>query len=452
MATPEQDAQSLALLQKGNQLGAQASAQTGLAYPSTIGSAQLAPAQSFTIPPTPQQTESAGLGSYFENLSSATSSAKEGRDDSFASLMQSLTQTQGETALTDQAYSQKGGVDNLKVELDDINAQLFGEQEGLRRTTEEIQNNAEGLTRGGVAGKIDEARRKSLRTQADLAVVQLSRQGRYNSAKEVADRAVSAILEKQKQQNELRRFIYDEHKDLFTKAEAREFEANQKERDRTLANEEYRLRAEFDQKIKQQDPLYQLTIAKMQKEIRLMGEPTAAERKQMEADIKEANASIPVMRDKIDAVDLLKKHAGFNSRVGTTPFDRKLFGGKDKFSGAGQDFAGGIHKLVGGMTLQNLIDAKNRGATFGALSEGELRILASSATAINDWEVKDDKGNPTGAWNIDEASFERELDTIKTLTQRAIQQSGQSLISDDEDALIDQMSKENTPFNPASYY
>lgn len=202
--------------------------------------------------------------------------------------------------------------------------------------------------------------------------------------------------------------------------------------------------------------LTKVNIAKAQKETSLLGEPTPAEKKAAAAALKESAAAIPVMQDKIEAVDVLKTAPGLSSRVGTGILSRSpsgaietiekgvLTGGlglvgdlQAKLSGSGQDFAGGVHKLVNGMTLQNLIDAKARGATFGALSEGELNLLASSASTINDWEVKDSKGQGTGYWNIDEASFKKELDNIKTLTQRAITQSQGSMFSPDESTLLD---------------
>lgn len=231
-----------------------------------VSASTLAPTNSISIPPSQPQTDSSSFGSYLEGLSKNTTTAKAKKESSFTDLLSSLTNSSTEGDLTNQAYGMKGGVDDTEMELNDINAQLLGEQEGLRRTVEEIQNNEGGLygaTRGAIAGRIDEARRKSLRTQADLAVVQMAKQGRYDSAKKIADRAITAQLEKQRQQNELRQLLYSENKDDFTKAEQREFETNQKERERTLQNEEYRMRAEFDQKIRQNDPQYQLQLQQL---------------------------------------------------------------------------------------------------------------------------------------------------------------------------------------------
>lgn len=217
--------------------------------------------------------------------------------------------------------------------------------------------------------------------------------------------------------------------------------------------------------------LAKANIAKAKKETALLGEPTPAEKKATTAALKEAQASLPVMQDKIDAVDILKSASGLDSRVGTSIFSRSPMGitgvvGKilgpgilglpgdlvAKATGSGQEFAGGVHKLVNGLTLQNLIDAKARGATFGALSEGELNLLSSSASAINDWEVKDKNGVGQGYWNIDEASFKKELDNIKALTQRAITQSQGTIFSPDETSLLDNVYAPSTMTTPDMYF
>jgi hypothetical protein len=214
-----------------------------------ISSNVLAPTQPIAIPASQPNTESQAFQASLEGLtttSSATSEKGSKMESSFDELLSSLNNSATEGELTSGAYGVKGGVDESQAELQDINSQLLGEQEGLRRTIEGIQDNAEGLTRGGVAGKIDEARRKSLRTQADLAVIQMAKQGRYDSAKAIADRAINAQLEKQKQQQEIRRFVYEENKEAFTKAEQREFETKEKERDRLYERQERELKTLSD--------------------------------------------------------------------------------------------------------------------------------------------------------------------------------------------------------------
>jgi hypothetical protein len=81
--------------------------------------------------------------------------------------------------------------------------------------------------------------------------------------------------------------------------------------------------------------------------------------------------------------------------------------------GAQQEFAASVHQIAGKLTLQSLINAKASGATFGALSDSELALLAASASKLSDWEIKDKNGIGTGVWKASEASVKAELEKIK---------------------------------------
>jgi hypothetical protein len=114
-------------------------------------------------------------------------------------------------------------------------------------------------------------------------------------------------------------------------------------------------------------------------------------------------------QSKVDQLNGLLSHPGLNSSVGPNVLARIPLG--DAF-GAKQDFIGQVQKLLSQRTLQTLIDAKANGATFGALSEGELKILQSASTAIGTWEHKDKNGNVDG-YNVSEKAFKEEITKIK---------------------------------------
>lgn len=413
------------------------------------------------------------------------------KEQSGIDYVNSLLNQQGQVELTDKALEETG-FNQAESDLKQINNDILAEQNSLRRQIQEVEKNSGGMFAGGVNQEIERIKNISLAKQADLSIIQLAKQGRYDSAKAIADRKVAVQMEQNKNILEARRLTYEENKADFTKAEQRQFELKQNMLQRQLNIEEQTAKTLSDTRIDmirsaseqgaprsvleaiQQantaekaiaaagqyagdilDRQFRLAdIAFKQKQTMLLGEPTAKEKQDAEAALKEKEAAIPVMKDKIAAVGILSEHPGLDSRVGTNVAARRLFGAKDRYSGAGQDFAGGIHKLVGGMTLQSLIDAKSRGASFGALSDGELQILANSATALNDWEIKDETtGKPTGVWDIDEASFKRELATIKSLTERAILLSGGSLLDSDEaEALNSAFGPTNVNSSAASYY
>lgn len=453
------------LLEKSTQTAQKAAQMIGGSFEQGVGFKPIKPitpgdlsyeSSPLNIPPISPATQAdgmlasleAGIDIYTKQLNDKAKAAEEGKNTSLEQYIRAQARQKGEQQVRGEKYSE--AVDPLQAELDDINSQILQEQNANRRRIEALEKNPQGLETDALDAEIRRVNTESLRRQADLSIIQMARQGRYDSAKAIADRAVSAIMEQQKINLDALRFIYEENKDEFSKAEQRAFEVAQNERERKFELETYKERARFDQALAQSDPLYKLKLEREEKEIALLGEPTPTERKAAEEALREAQASIPVMQDKINAVEVLKNHPGLRGSVG--PYKLARFTPFEIDKAAKQEFAGGVHKLIGGLTLQNLIDAKNRGATFGALSDAELNILANSATALNDWEVKDKNGKGTGVWAIDEASFRRELDTIKELTQRAIIQSGGSLLEDSEQAALDELFNNAQTTDPSSYY
>jgi len=56
-----------------------------------------------------------------------------------------------------------------------------------------------------------------------------------------------------------------------------------------------------------------------------------------------------------------------------------------------EDFLNEIERFTGSYTLDNLIAKKAEGATFGALSDAELRVISSSASKLNSMLEKNSK-------------------------------------------------------------
>ena len=159
--------------------------------------------------------------------------------DPYATFLAGL---QGEQGLTDQAYSQAGGVDDVQTELNDINAQINAEVQAETRRQQALDKNPQGLFGGALEQEKARINRDSIAKQADLSVIQMAKQGRYDSAKAIADRAVSAKLEGQRILGDKLKFDYEENKDLFTKAESRTFESAYADRNRRLDAEEANLK------------------------------------------------------------------------------------------------------------------------------------------------------------------------------------------------------------------
>jgi len=390
-------------------------------------------------------------------------------------------------------------VKSSQTELDLINAQLKQITDATTAQNLSLENQGAAITTGGVSksqtANLREAAIQSLPYQAQALVAQAkitSAQGDETLAQNVLTQAQNKVDTYYKIQtdyetsqlnyrNQLRESIYnfattEQQKKLDAQktTDANNFTllVNNMNNAKTVANSLLQTQPDLSAKIMnidwksstaqeeysnllsqaKEDPMTALDIAvkqaqlvKLQKETSLLGEPTAAEKKATESAIKSAKASIPAMQDKITAVDVLKNSSALSERVGPNIFSRKLTGvlgnlqvNPQDWGGAGQEFAGGVHKLVSGLTLDSLIQAKAQGATFGALSDSELNILANSASTINDWEIKKN-GVGTGVWNVSETAFKKELDNIKNLTNRAILLSQGTLINDEEQSLLDNL-------------
>lgn len=208
----------------------------------------------------------------------------------------------------------------------------------------------------------------------------------------------------------------------------------------------------------------QAQLAKLQKETSLLGEPTAKEKKEEADKLKSTQGQIETLRQKIGLIDAINNSGGISARVGTSPLTRKGVGWENinpltylkglgdiysDLSGKGQQFAGGIHQLTSQEFLDALINAKSQGATFGALTDREGDALRAAATKINDWEIKDKSGKGVGIWNIDERSFNSELEKIKELANASILRSQGTLLNSEEQATLDEVFN-NT--NPSNFY
>lgn len=199
---------------------------------------------------------------YNADLAAKTASTEQNKTDSFQQYLKSILESDGQTQLTANEYAATG-VDKTGSELKAINNQILADQVATRHQIEQLKaENPMGLSTEAINSQIQDIQDKSTSRQADLAVTQLAKQGQYDSAKAIADRAVAAKMERQKTINDALKFNYEENKDLFTTAEKRQFETAQADRNRKLELDTYKEKARYDQIIKQSDPLYQAKLAK----------------------------------------------------------------------------------------------------------------------------------------------------------------------------------------------
>jgi len=186
------------------------------------------------------------------------------------------------------------------------------------------------------------------------------------------------------------------------------------------------LGAEFRQKVVQQKFENDIALQKLSIDRAQLGVSQArlAFDKQKEAfdqamKLSPADKAPPQMQQAmakagIDLTTGLLTDKGLNSAVGPNYMAR--FSAVNQLTGVKSNFIAGVEQMRSNLNLQALIDAKAKGATFGALSDQELQVLASTATKIGTWAIKDKGGNITG-YNVDEKSFRKELDKINNFAK-----------------------------------
>lgn len=135
----------------------------------------------------------------------------------------------------------------------------------------------------------------------------------------------------------------------------------------------------------------------------------------IDASSKDTTMQTALAQSNIQQVDNLITSPGLAGTVGPNPLARSA-PDFDFFTGVRSNFLAGVQQLSNQLTLTNLQNAKQNGATFGALSEGELNLLSSSASKLNTWALKDKNGNVIG-YNTTESNFKGELDKINNFAK-----------------------------------
>ena len=221
-----------------------------------ITSDTLKPQDKFSFPDTTPSTAVVGdlariqsqTDDYTSNLKTASDTAKATETTSFQDYLNTKLNAPTREQLESTNYAKKGGVDDVQVELDNINSQIRAEQRALDVQLREIDKQAGGLQSGAQSEKSN-LQRDSLQKQADLSVIQMAIQGRYDSARNIADRSINARISQDQKEIDISREMYNRNASLFTLAESRAFESAQADRQRALDKEALDLKTLSDTKL-----------------------------------------------------------------------------------------------------------------------------------------------------------------------------------------------------------
>ena len=214
----------------------------------TITSESLAPQAEVQVTNPQTGTAMAGLGgaleaqtdSFAQGLTDTRNQREAEKNQSrtdFSSLVANRTGLEGFSLQADQ----DAGVFEADSALQDINNELRTEQLGRRRSVEALQG--QGNLKGTTQSQVNNINRDSYSKQADMAIVQLAAQGRFNSASALADRKANAMFEQEQNQIDAAKITYEDNKDLYNKAEQREFETALTDRTNRVQAEKEQMQA-----------------------------------------------------------------------------------------------------------------------------------------------------------------------------------------------------------------
>ena len=301
------------------------------------------------------------------------------------------------------------GLESKMLEANRLQSDLASRKRAYEDEIERLEKNPQGTFGGALATQVADLRRKANKELADIAIQAEFALNNYQGA----ERILQAQIEDLDQDFDNQIKTYEIAADFLTndlsESEKQQIQFQQQELMAQRDFERDKLKAEFEQKLRQSDPMYQ---AQLQNE-RLQG-------RKLSQDINESvvNPEVAVVqaKDKINNIDSIIGAKGLSDAVGST-FLSRLSGGKNTFSGEKGNFLAGVQQLASTLTLDNLINAKANGATFGALSEGELKLIDASASKIKTWAKTDKDGNYT-AIKTSEKLFKEELDKINNFAKR----------------------------------
>lgn len=363
----------------------------------------------------------------------------------------SLIQRIGNQSQTQETAYRQQGVDEAQRKADDYTNQIEAEQLASRRAIEQLDKNTGGMFGGAVEQEKNRINRESISKQADLAILQTAATRRYDTARAIADRQVQATLEPLKAALDARKFIYENNKSLFDKADEKAL----REEERALNKQEKDLQEINDIKItaaKNGADIATITAISnaktpaeaISKGARYMSDPLDRALKQAQLDklrggedgeslekivtingksyiqnkdgtftepkiAGDADLKVTINRgvDKISKLDnLLSFDEGINASSGL--FKRTNLINKAKVNDWRADVKNTLSKLV----VDELGRIKTDGVTFGALSDPERLAVGEAATALNAGMIMKD-GMPTGRFKLSEEKVRQELETIR---------------------------------------
>jgi hypothetical protein len=341
-------------------------------------------------------------GNTITNYSDGTNDApitSQQQQSSFSQQLKDVYGKMGTKNARAAEIQQEEGVQVKKDEVRSLERKAMAIDQLYQKKIEAIQGS--GLSAAETNSQIQQLQRRQTSEKADIAIERLRAQGDYQSAFEIAQSKVDAEFAPYESQLE------------NLKAQISLWGNDMTEKEKLEAEQAFELKKANLEAAKKSATDDAFTLGKDQTRFDAQGNVIARGSDVGDGSGVGTQAQLTSLEDQVTTVDGLLNSKGIDSAVGPTFFNRD----KIDFTGQKQNFIAGTQQLVEGLTLEKLINAKANGATFGALSEGELRLLAASASKIGSWANKNSNGKVTG-YSAREKDFKAELEKIANYAKR----------------------------------
>lgn len=351
-------------------------------------------------------------------------------NDIFSGLLGAMGSTQDRGARTLSAEEQ-AGIPTLQTDLTDIENQINQTSLEFRRERERIMTEG-GQTVGQMRAMLNDVSRKQASELADLEVIRQARSNTLTNAQSIVQRKLQLQFADEDARIQNLQFVYGEVKEDLTKAEDRQFQKMMKREEAQLdiaKNEYERLESEKINLVRNaqangagnQTMSAILNARSLDEAYRAAGSYgiSLSDKIAManyRAKLLEAGLSSSVVNSATETIDqinvlddALNNVGGLKATAGSTA----ILGRRGLFrKGKALDFAATVEQITSQLTLDQLISAKERGATFGALSEKELKSIASAATKLGSF-IRERK-NGDIYFKASESAVRKELEKIKS--------------------------------------
>lgn len=331
----------------------------------------------------------------------ATQNANQGAVDYTTQFTNLLNQMQNRPGELEQQY----GIQKLSADALGAKANYDSVELAYRRQKEATMTDG-ALSADQKQARIGEIERKEASQKADIAIDYNLKAGLLSNAKELMQKQLSLELEPLKMKADFYKDNRDRFDKILDKTEMRQYDYIQKKEERAYQAAQKaadRLNDLKMEALKQGASWDDVNRIKSLADFANISK-TPLKIAQKTFDIKE----------KISGIDeMLSNNAGIRGSAGPTRLQR---GGILTVVPRGKLNAD-VQQLISQTTLDNLINAKAKGATFGALTTEELKLLSASGSKLATWAITDKNGNITG-FKASERQVRDELAKIKSYAVR----------------------------------